>query len=151
MKARTLVNYNKISTEILKHTGEYRAAIYTDENQKYKVFTDGIVAYFIPESCCYLDIEKFEKLNNFEGFMIRTLNFPYETADLSNIYKKGIQRIVRKLVSSNKTVYVDNKYLGLFTNCKYEITDTVKPIIVRFADLIVGVIMPLRVEEKEGF
>lgn len=146
-----VVNYAKIETEIIKHSSEYRACDYTYEDRKYKVFTDGFIAYFIPESSCHLDIEKFKK-QELEQFITKILNEPCETAQLSDIYRKDRTEITRKLVSASKTVYVKDKLIRPFAKCGFEIIDPLKPIIARLHNcLIVGIIMPLRVIGNEAF
>lgn len=151
MKIKTMaMNYAEIETEILKHASEYKACSYTKENRKYKVFTDGFVLYFIPETLCHLDIEKFAK-REMEEFITKTINTPCEKALLSDIYKKDRSGVTRKLKSESKTVYVRNKLIKPFENCEFEIIDTIKPIIAHKQFELVGLIMPLRVNENEMF
>lgn len=144
-----VLSYTKIEMEILKRPSEYRVCTFEDENTSYNAFTDGYIIYFIPQNSCHLNIEKFTKRENMEKFIAATLNTPRETAKLSNIYKKERVGVSRKLESTSTTVYVNEKYLKPFANCEFEIIDTIKPIIARWHWLIVGMIMPLKVNESE--
>lgn len=146
-----VLSYTKFEMQILKNPGEYRVCEYDDGNTSYYAFTDGYVMYFIPQNSCHLDIEKFQKRNNMEKFIDKTLNDTCEAAHISDIYKKAIIGVTRKLVSENQTVYVNDKYLKQFANCGFEIIEPMKPIIAKWHWLIVGMIMPLRVDDGERF
>lgn len=143
------LSYTKIETQILKNPSEYRVCTYEDETTTYNAFTDGYIIYFIPQNTCHLDIEKFTKQENMEKFIAKALNSPCETAQLSNIYKKETVRVTRKFESANTTVYVQDKFLKPFANCEFEIIDQKNPIIAKWHWLIVGMIMPLIVNENE--
>lgn len=144
-----VLSYTKIEMEILKRPSEYRVCTFQNEDEVYNAFTDGYIIYFIPRKSCHLDIEKFTKQETMEKFIAATLNTPCETAHLSNIYKKERVEVSRKLESTNTTVYVNEKYLKPFANCEFEIIDPKKPIIARWHWLMVGMIMPLYVNENE--
>ena len=125
------------------------------EHDKDNVFitVDGIIAYVLPYSVLQVNLDRIKEMRN----QIDTLSIVKE----ENIFrltremliKEHPKELYRKLTNGDRNVFINQKYLEYFQNPKFyqkeknQMVVVTEDISVTRKNVIVGIIMPVRVEE----
>lgn len=142
-----MFDFLKVEIALLKKFDEIRAGVFTYNSKEYVGLTDGYICVCIPTVQCYLDISKFKQADI--QTLIDSVNFSvYKPVILNDLCKREIRRIVLRFDGAAEPIYIDERYLKIFSECDLFGKDGKSALIAK-NDMgeTVGLIMPIRGEK----
>ena len=140
------MNIKEINKYLLNHYYKKDCKVYCESKLvDNKIYLSDLYAIFILNSDdCLLELTRLKSVNlsNFTNGLDG-----YSDAIISNqIIKDGKFNLVKiEMIDSDKSCYINERYIKLLNNCNVKIKDNISPVLFYLNDELVGFVLPVKV------